>query len=119
MKTEYLKFPRTYADLERNGFENAPYIHAVWRLTKWKWGEGVQLPFNVYYFPQDPKDENWDLFGNCDEFDMGGKWYGSTLKEALRDLRTDWPEIKRRHKLLVDRKMQHLAKREQDPNPRG
>ena len=119
MTTEYLKFPRTYADLERNDFENAPYIHAVWRLTKWKWGEGVQLPFNVYYFPQDPKDENWDLFGNCDEFDMGGKWYGSTLKEALRDLRTDWPEIKRRHKLLVDRKMQHLAKREQDPNPRG
>ena len=116
MTTEYLKFPRTYKDLN---FDNAPYIHAVWRLTKYKWGEGVQLPFNVYYFPQAPKDENWDLFGNCDEFDMGGKWYGSTLKEALRDLRTDWPEIKRRHKLLVDRKRQHLAKREQDPNPRG
>ena len=111
MKTEYLKFPRTYKDLN---FDNAPYIHAVWRLTKWKWGEGVQLPFNNYYFPDDPSHENWDLFGNCDEFDMGGRWYGSTLKEALDDLRTDWPEIQRRHKLLVDRKIQHLAKLEQD-----
>jgi len=45
---------------------------------------------------------------------MGGRWYGSTLKEALDDLRTDWPEIQRRHKLLVDRKIQHLAKLEQD-----
>ena len=67
MTTEYLKFPRTYKDLN---FDNAPYIHAVWRLTKWKWGEGVQLPFNAYYFPQDPGDPNWDLFGNCDEIDM-------------------------------------------------
>ena len=25
---------------------------------------------------------------------MGGKWYGSTLKEALADLRKDWKEIK-------------------------
>jgi len=50
---------------------------------------------------------------------MGGKWYGSTLKEALRDLRTDWPEIKRRHKLLVDRKKHHQAKLGYDPNPRG
>ena len=114
MPTKKLKFPRTYADLERNHFENAPYIHAVWKLTKYKWGEGVQLPFNTYYFPDDPSHENWDLFGNCDEFDMGGRWYGSTLKEALDDLRLDWPEIKRRHKLLVDRKIQHLAKREQD-----
>ena len=114
MTTEYLKFPRTYADLERNDFENAPYIHAVWRLSKWKWGEGVQLPFNTYYFPQEPGEPNWDLFGNCDEFDMGGKWYGSTLKEALDDLRLDWPEIKRRHKLLVDRKKHHLAKLHQD-----
>ena len=117
MKTKKLKFPRTYADLERNHFENAPYIHAVWKLTKYKWGEGVQLPFNVYYFPQDPKDENWDLFGNCEDYNdgyMGGKWYGSTLKEALDDLRLDWPEIQRRHKLLVDRKMQHLAKLHQD-----
>ena len=117
MKTKKLKFPRTYADLERNHFENAPYIHAVWKLTKYKWGEGVQLPFNVYYFPQDPKDENWDLFGNCEDYNdgyMGGKWYGSTLKEALDDLRLDWSEIQRRHKLLVDRKMQHLAKLHQD-----
>ena len=117
LTTKKLKFPRTYADLERNHFENAPYIHAVWKLTKYKWGEGVQLPFNVYYFPQEPKDENWDLFDNCEDYNdgyMGGKWYGSTLKEALRDLRTDWPEIQRRHKLLVDRKMQHLAKLHQD-----
>ena len=114
MTTEYLKFPRTYKDLN---FDNAPYIHAVWRLTKWDWGEGVQLPFNVYYFPQEPKDENWDLFGNCEDYNdgyMGGKWYGSTLKECLRDLRTDWPEIQRRHKLLVDRKKHHLAKLHQD-----
>ena len=55
MTTEKLKFPRTYADLERNHFENAPYIHAVWKLTKYKWGEGVQLPFNVYYFPKNQK----------------------------------------------------------------
>ena len=68
MKTEYLKFPRTYADLERNHFENAPYIHAVWKLTKYKWGEGVQLPFNTYYFPQDPDHENWNLFGNCQDY---------------------------------------------------
>ena len=114
MKTEYLKFPRTYKDLN---FDNAPYIHAVWRLTKWNWGEGVQLPFNEYYFPQEPEHENWSLFGNCVDYGdgyMGGKWYGSTLKEALRDLRTDWPEIQRRHKLLVDRKKQHLAKLYQD-----
>jgi len=103
MKTKKLKFPRTYADLERNHFENAPYIHAVWKLTKYKWGEGVQLPFNTYYFPQDPEHENWNLFGNCGEFDMGGKWYGSTLKEALKDLRSDWPEIQRRHKILMDK----------------
>ena len=103
MKTKKLKFPRTYADLERNHFENAPYIHAVWKLTKYKWGEVVQLPFNTYYFPQDPEHENWNLFGNCGEFDMGGKWYGSTLKEALKDLRSDWPEIKRRHKILMDK----------------
>jgi len=109
-----LKFPRTYADLERNHFENAPYIHAVWKLTKYKWGEGVQLPFNTWYFPQNPDDENWDLFGNCHEFDMGGKWYGATLKEALSELRLDWPEIQRRHKLLEDRKIQHLAKLQQD-----
>ena len=114
MTTEYLKFPSTYKDLN---FDNAPYIHAVWKLTKYKWGEGVQLPFNVYYFPQDPKDENWDLFGNCEDYNdgyMGGKWYVSTLKEALRDLRTNWPEIQRRHKLLVDRKKHHLAKLHQD-----
>ena len=111
MTTEYLKFPRTYKDLN---FDNAPYIHAVWRLTKWKWGEGVQLPYNTYYFPDDPSHENWDLFGNCHEFDMGGRWYGSTLKEALEDLRLDWPEIQRRHKLLIDRKIQHLAKLEQE-----
>ena len=107
MKTKYLKFPRTYADLERNHFENAPYIHAVWKLTKYKWGEGVQLPFNTYYFPQDPDHENWDLFGNCQDYNdshMGGKWYGSTLKEALKDLRTDWKEIKRRHKILINLK---------------
>ena len=119
MTTEYLKFPRTYKDLN---FDNAPYIHAVWRLTKWNWGEGVQLPFNGYYFPQEPEDENWDLFGNCEDYNdgyMGGKWYGSTLKEALRDLRTDWPEIQRRHKLLVDRKKHHQAKLGYDPNPRG
>jgi len=103
MKTKKLKFPRTYADLERNHFENAPYIHAVWKLTKYKWGEGVQLPFNTYYFPQNPEHENWNLFGNCGEFDMGGKWYGSTLKEALKDLRSDWPEIQRRHKILMDK----------------
>ena len=116
MTTEYLKFPRTYKDLN---FDNAPYIHAVWRLTKWKWGEGVQLPFNAYYFPQDPGDPNWDLFGNCDEIDMGGRWYGSTLKEALDDLRLDWPEIKRRHKLLIDQKKQHQSKLGYDPNPRA
>ena len=103
MKTKKLKFPRTYADLESNHFENAPYIHAVWKLTKYKWGEGVQLPFNTYYFPQDPEHENWNLFGNCGEFDMAGKWYGSTLKEALKDLRSDWPEIQRRHKILMDK----------------
>ena len=103
MKTKSLKFPRTYKDLEHNYFENAPYIHAVWKLTKYKWGEGVQLPFNTYYFPQDPEHKNWNLFGNCGEFDMGGKWYGSTLKEALKDLRSDWPEIKRRHKILMDK----------------
>ena len=117
MKTKKLKFPRTYADLERNHFENAPYIHAVWKLTKSKWGEGVQLPSNTYYFPQDPKDENWDLFGNCEDYNdgyMGGKWYGSPLKEALDDLRLDWSEIQRRHKLLVDRKMQHVANLHQD-----
>jgi len=103
MKIKSLKFPRTYKDLEHNYFENAPYIHAVWKLTKYKWGEGVQLPFNTYYFPQDPEDENWDLFGNCGDYEMGGKWYGSTLKEALKDLRSDWPEIKRRHKILMDK----------------
>ena len=109
-----LKFPQTYGDLERNNFENAPYIHAVWKLSKNKWGEGVQLPFNDFYFPQNSDHENWDLFGNCDQFDMGGKWYGSTLKEALDELRIDWPEIQRRHNLLMDRKIQHLAKLYQD-----
>ena len=106
MKIKSLKFPRTYKDLEHNYFENAPYIHAVWKLTKYKWGEGVQLPFNTYYFPQDPKDENWDLFGNCYEYAdhyMGGRWYGLTLKDALKQLREDWPEIKRRHKILINK----------------
>ena len=111
MTTEYLKFPRTYKDLN---FCDAPYIHAIWKLTKYKWGEGVQIPFNEYYFPQDPEHENWNLFGNCGEFDMGGKWYGSTLKEALEDLRTDWEEIKRRHKILMDLKKQNLYKLYQD-----
>ena len=111
MTTEYLKFPRTYKDLN---FDNAPYIHAIWKLTKYKWGEGVQIPFNEYYFPQDPEHENWGLFGNCHEFDMGGRWHGSTLKEALDDLRTDWEEIKRRHKILMDLKKQNLYKLYQD-----
>ena len=47
MTNEDLKFPRTYKDLN---FDNATYSHAVWRLTKWTWGEGLQLPFNAYYF---------------------------------------------------------------------
>ena len=106
MKTKSLKFPRTYADLETNYFERAPYISGVWKLTKYKWGEGVQLPFNTWYFPQNEDHENWNLFGNCDKYGdhyMGGRWYGSTLKEALKELREDWPEIKRRHKLIQEK----------------
>ena len=103
MKTKKLKFPRTYADLETNYFERAPYISGVWKLTKYKWGEGVQLPFNTWYFPQNEDHENWNLFGNCDQYAdhyMGGRWFGLTLKDALKQLREDWPEIKRRHNLI-------------------
>ena len=106
MKTKKLKFPRTYADLETNYFEKAPYLSGVWKLTKYKWGEGVQLPFSTWYFPQNEDHENWNLFGNCDKYGdhyMGGRWYGSTLKEALKELREDWPEIKRRHKLIQEK----------------
>ena len=106
MKTKSLKFPRTYADLETNYFERAPYLSGEWKLTKYKWGEGVQLPFSTWYFPQNEDHENWNLFGNCDKYGdhyMGGRWYGSTLKEALKELREDWPEIKRRHKLIQEK----------------